>query len=86
VAVAVDETKYSMVGSFAGCCVRAASGVAAAPPSKAINSRRARPLVWMLKGKMEFRLGRNSGSAASATSWSFLEALSTRYGSAKTPR
>jgi len=43
VAFAVDETKYSMVGSFAGCCARAASGVAAAPPSQAINSRRARP-------------------------------------------
>ena len=33
-------------------------------------------IAWMLKGKMEFRLP-NSGSAARATSWSFLEARST---------
>src|SRR5262245_33042080 len=32
-----------MVGSFAGCCARAASGQAAAPPNAAINSRR--PIV-----------------------------------------
>ena len=29
-----------MVGSFAGCCARAASGHAAAPPSPAMNARR----------------------------------------------
>jgi hypothetical protein len=29
-----------MVGSFVGCCARAASGQAAAPPSSVMNSRR----------------------------------------------
>jgi hypothetical protein len=43
-------------------------------------------IVWMLKGKMEFRLAANSGSAARATSWSFLEVRSMRHGFAKTPR
>jgi hypothetical protein len=33
--------KKPMVGSFAGCCARTASGhVAAAPPSSVMNSRR----------------------------------------------
>src|SRR5215467_2236882 len=36
----VPEPKYPMVGSFAGCCPRAASGQAAAPPNSAMNSRR----------------------------------------------
>jgi len=37
----VDETKYPMVGSFAVCYARAASGRATtAPPSAASNSRR----------------------------------------------
>ena len=39
-------------------------------------------IVWMLKGKMEFRLG----SAARVTLWSFREARSTRHGFGKTPR
>jgi hypothetical protein len=43
-------------------------------------------IVWMLKGKMEFRLGLNSGSMARATSWLFREVRNTRHGSAKTPR
>ena len=42
-------------------------------------------IVWILKGKMEFRLGANSGSAARATSWSLREVRSTRHGSARTP-
>jgi hypothetical protein len=29
-----------MTGTFAGCCARAASGHAAAPPSNVMNSRR----------------------------------------------
>src|SRR5262245_55459571 len=37
-----------MVGSFAGCCARAASGhAAAAPPSAASNSRR--PMVTVMR-------------------------------------
>src|SRR5262245_21186845 len=32
--------KNPMVGSLPACCARAASGHAAAPPSKAMNSRR----------------------------------------------
>jgi len=44
-------------------------------------------IVWMLKGKMEFRSAPNSGSAARATSWSIREVRrSTRLGSTKTPR
>ena len=43
-------------------------------------------IVWMLKGKMEFRLGSEQRSAAKATSWSFREVRSTRRGSAKIPR
>jgi quercetin dioxygenase-like cupin family protein len=40
-------------------------------------------IVWMLKGKMEFRLGSETGRA---TLWLFREALSTRHGPARTPR
>jgi hypothetical protein len=41
VADAVLEFKNPMVGSFEGCCARAASGHAvAAPPRSVINSRR----------------------------------------------
>jgi hypothetical protein len=36
----VPETRNPMVGSFVGCCARAVSGQAAAPPSAPINSRR----------------------------------------------
>jgi len=43
-------------------------------------------IAWMLKGKMEFRLGSEQGSAAPATSWSFRKVRSTRHGFAKTPR
>jgi quercetin dioxygenase-like cupin family protein len=44
-------------------------------------------IVWMLKGKMEFRLATEPrGSAARETSWSFREVRSTRHGLAKTPR
>jgi quercetin dioxygenase-like cupin family protein len=43
-------------------------------------------IVWMLKGKMELRLGSERGSAARATLWSFREAQSTRRGFGKTPR
>jgi putative tryptophan/tyrosine transport system substrate-binding protein len=39
-AEAVLEPKYPMVGSFAVCCARAASGHAAAPPTSEMNSRR----------------------------------------------
>ena len=42
-------------------------------------------IVWMLKGKMESRLGTDSG-AARATWWLFREVQNTRLGSAKTPR
>jgi len=42
-------------------------------------------IVWMLKGKMESRLGTDSG-AARAMWWSFREVRSTRRGSVKTPR
>ena len=40
-------------------------------------------IVWMLKGKMEFRLGSEQRVCARATSWSFREARSTRDGFAK---
>jgi quercetin dioxygenase-like cupin family protein len=44
-------------------------------------------IVWMLKGKMEFRLGsEQSESAARATSWSFREVRNTRDGFAKIAR
>ena len=43
-------------------------------------------IAWMLKGKMEFRLGANNEFAVPATSWSFPEVRSTRHGFAKTPR
>ena len=43
-------------------------------------------IVWMLKGKMEFRLGGEQRVCARATSWSFREVRSTRHGSPKTPR
>src|SRR5260370_24725378 len=43
-------------------------------------------IVWMLKGKMEFRLGSEQRVCAKVTSSSFREVRSTRHGSAKTPR
>jgi quercetin dioxygenase-like cupin family protein len=43
-------------------------------------------IVWMLKGKMEFRLGSEQRVCGPATSWSFREVQNTRDGSAKTPR
>ena len=43
----VPKPKYPMVGSFASCCARAASGHAAAPPSAASNSRR--PMVTVIR-------------------------------------
>ena len=43
-------------------------------------------IVWMLKGKMEFRLGTEQRVCGRATSRSFREVRSTRHGCAKTPR
>src|SRR5437899_3758598 len=43
-------------------------------------------IVWMLKGKLEFRPAANSESAAPATSWSFRGVQSTRDGFAKTAK
>ena len=43
-------------------------------------------IVWMLKGKMEFRLGTQQRVCGRATSWLFREVRNTRHGSAKTPR
>ena len=43
-------------------------------------------IVWMLKGKMEFRIGTEQRVCGRATSWSFREVRNTRLGSAKTPR
>ena len=43
-------------------------------------------IVWMLKGRMEFRLGTERRVAARATSSLFREVPSMRHGSAKTPR
>src|SRR5262245_50376600 len=43
-------------------------------------------IVWMLKGKMEFRLGSEQRVSARGTSWSFREVRSTRDGSARTPK
>jgi hypothetical protein len=44
-------------------------------------------IVWMLKGKMEFRLGTEQQLCGPATSWSIREVRrSTRLGSTKTPR
>src|SRR5262245_45483394 len=40
IAEGVLEPKNPMVGSFPGCCARAVSGHAAAPPSSVMNSRR----------------------------------------------
>ena len=40
-------------------------------------------IVWMLKGKLEFRLG---SEQPPATSWSFREVRSTRDGFAKTAK
>jgi hypothetical protein len=43
--LAAAPPKYPMVGSFVGCCARAASGhAAAAPPSVAKNFRRS---MWL---------------------------------------
>jgi quercetin dioxygenase-like cupin family protein len=36
-------------------------------------------IVWMLKGKMEFRLGSEQGLRPGATWWSFREAMSRRH-------
>ena len=42
----VAAPKNPMVGSFAGCCARAASGhAAAAPPSSVMNSRRSHSIT-----------------------------------------
>jgi hypothetical protein len=39
----VVAPKTPMVGSFPGCCARAATGHATVPPSRVMNSRR---LTW----------------------------------------
>src|SRR6516164_9429654 len=49
----VPEPRKPMVGTFAGCCARAASGHAATPPSSVMNSPRVirlifKPVKWAL--------------------------------------
>jgi quercetin dioxygenase-like cupin family protein len=43
-------------------------------------------IVWMLKGKMEFRRASEQRVCGPGTSWSFREARSTRHGFRRTPR
>jgi hypothetical protein len=43
-------------------------------------------IVWMLKGKMEFRLGNEQRVCGQGDVVSFREVRSTRHGSVKTPR
>jgi quercetin dioxygenase-like cupin family protein len=43
-------------------------------------------IVWLLKGKIEFRLGSEQRVCGQGDVTSFREVQSTRHGSAKTPR
>ena len=48
--------KNPMVGSFAGCCARAASGhAAAAPPSSVMNSRRSHSITSSARASSDRR-------------------------------
>src|SRR6266403_4819293 len=58
------SSRMPMRGIFAGCCARAPSGhVAAALPSKAINSRRLTPTPLLTDGRAASKLRQNARRA-----------------------